>query len=86
MVIQSQNLLPLGAMARRLHVPSKWLRRQAETGHLPHLRADSQILFNPKLVEQLLIERATQGGLSLENRSDNRRENQRTQNEIQQDK
>jgi len=53
------KLLPLFAMARRLHVPNKWLRIEAEAGRLPCLIAGSQILFNPTIVEPLIIERAS---------------------------
>jgi hypothetical protein len=56
------NLLPLGAMARRVHVPSKWLRSEAEAGRIPHLKADTQLLFNPNVVEKLLALRAQSTG------------------------
>lgn len=56
--ISKSNLLPLGAMARRVHVPSKWLRNEAETGRIPHLKADTQFLFNPDIVENILVLRA----------------------------
>ena len=62
MITQTPNLLPLGAMARRVHVSTKWLRAQAESGRLPHLKADSQFLFNPEVVEKLLTDWATNGG------------------------
>jgi len=45
-------------MARRLRVPVKWLRSEAEAGRIPHLKADRVLLFDPETVEQLLIERA----------------------------
>ena len=51
-------LLPLSAMARRLRVPPKWLRTEAEAGRLPHLAAGGAILFDPETVERLLLERA----------------------------
>ncbi len=53
------KLLPLCAMARRVHVPSKWLRNEAEAERIPHLKADQQFLFNPEVVENLLIKRAS---------------------------
>jgi len=56
------KLLPLFAMARRLHVPNKWLRTEAEAGRLPCLIAGKQILFNPAIVEPLIIERASGQG------------------------
>lgn len=53
-------LLPLGPMARVLGVTSRWLRAEAEAGRLPHLHADTTILFDADLVEGLLAERARQ--------------------------
>ncbi len=55
------KLLPLYAVARRLHVPQNWLRAEAEAGNIPHLKAGRAILFNPDIVEKLLIERASKG-------------------------
>jgi len=56
-------------MARRLHVTTKWLRQEAETGRIPHLLAGDRLLFVPDVVMAVLIERATgsaphQGGVS----------------------
>ena len=56
------KLLTLGAMARRLGVETKWLRREAEVGILPHVKAGKTLLFNPDVVEQILVERASRGG------------------------
>jgi len=52
------NLLPLGAMARRLRVTTAWLREEAEAGRVPHLKADKRYLFAPAAVERVLSERA----------------------------
>jgi len=49
--------LNLGPMARRVRVPAKWLRAEAEAGRIPHLRAGSAFLFDPGVVERLLLER-----------------------------
>jgi len=46
-------------MARRLFVPAKWLRDEAEASRLPHLKAGNVLLFNPEVVERVLIERAS---------------------------
>jgi hypothetical protein len=54
-------LVPLGAMARRAHVPSKWLRQLAESGEIPHLNADGRILFNPSTVHRHLATLAAGG-------------------------
>jgi hypothetical protein len=56
-------LLPLNETARLLRVPPKWLRAEAEAGRLPHLKADTALLFDPDLVEQLLLERARKEGV-----------------------
>ena len=53
-------LLPLGATARILHVPATWLRHEAQAGRIPHLKAGKSLLFDPDLVERLLLERARQ--------------------------
>jgi hypothetical protein len=55
------TVLPLGVTARLLHVPAWWLRSEAEAGRIPHLRAGKVLLFDPDLVERLLIERARKG-------------------------
>jgi hypothetical protein len=47
-------------MARHLRVPVKWLRAEAEAGRIPCLKADTAILFDPELVENVLLERARQ--------------------------
>jgi len=58
MCLAQNKLLPLGSMARRLKVSSRWLRIEAESGRLPHLKADNQILFEPNTVIDILVERA----------------------------
>ena len=57
-MITQSRLLPVGAMARRLRVPVKWLREEAETGRVPCLMAGKAILFDPEAVECVLLERA----------------------------
>lgn len=47
-------------MARRLHVSVAWLRSESEADRLPHVKADNQILFDPELVEAVLLQRARQ--------------------------
>lgn len=51
-------LLPIGPMARRLRVPVRWLRAEAEAGRIPHVRAERVLLFDPEAVERVLLERA----------------------------
>lgn len=57
-MISIQKLLPVGPMARRLRVPVRWLRAEAEAGRLPHVKAERQFLFDPETVERVLLERA----------------------------
>lgn len=62
-MIQSEpKLLPLGPTARRLRVPVKWLREEAEAGRVPHLKAGTSLLFDFDAVERVLLDRARQGG------------------------
>ena len=49
-------------MARRLRVPARWLRAEAEAGRVPCLKADNALLFDPETVERVLWERARRGG------------------------
>ena len=51
-------LCPLGITARLLHVPVAWLRAEAEAGRVPHLQAGRALLFDPDVVERVLLERA----------------------------
>lgn len=48
-------------MARTIGVPVHWLKREAEAGRIPHLRADRVYLFNPEVVRRVLLERAKRG-------------------------
>ncbi|MEK6676613.1 MAG: hypothetical protein AABZ47_13295 [Planctomycetota bacterium] len=58
--METNTLLPVGPMARRLRVPVLWLRLEVEAGRIPHLRAGRQFLFHPTTVERILTERAAQ--------------------------
>jgi len=55
------KLVPLGVMARLLHVPTKWLRAEAEAGRVPALRAGDRFVFRPDVVSPLVAERAAEG-------------------------
>lgn len=52
------ELLNLSAMARRLRVSQRWLRREVEAGRLPAIKADNRFLFSRMAVERALLERA----------------------------
>lgn len=54
---ENKKPLYLGAMARRLRVPTTWLRAEAEAGRIPHLRAGCALLFDPEVVERILFDR-----------------------------
>jgi hypothetical protein len=58
--VENETLLPLGTMARKVRVPSTWLRKEAEEGRVPHLNAGGQLLFNSSIVEKLLLSMASQ--------------------------
>jgi hypothetical protein len=49
-------------MARRLRVPARWLRAEADAGRVPCLKAENAILFDADEVERVLLRRARQGG------------------------
>lgn len=54
----TSRLLPLNVIARRLRVPVRWLRSEAEAGRIPSLRADNQYLCEFEAVEAVLLQRA----------------------------
>lgn len=53
------KLLPDKAMGRRLGVDPKWLCEELRAGRLPGVLAGKTALFNPDVVERILLERAT---------------------------
>lgn len=57
-MFESKDLANLPALARHLRVPASWLRAEADSGRIPHLKAGSQRLFNVAAVERVLAERA----------------------------
>lgn len=57
-IVTENNLIKTGAMARRIGVPVKWLKDEAEAGTIPSLKAGKIFLFNPAVVESILMERA----------------------------
>lgn len=54
----TDKVLNLSRMARRLGVTQTWLRREAQAGRVPALRADSRFLFEPEAVEEAVAHRA----------------------------
>ncbi len=55
------RLLPVNVVARRLRIPAKWLRDEAEAGRIPCLRAGNRILCDLEAVEAALLDRAREG-------------------------
>jgi hypothetical protein len=52
------ELLPLARAARRIGVPIRWLRAEAEAGRVPCLRAGARYLFDLGALTATLAERA----------------------------
>lgn len=52
------RLWPAGSLATRLGVKSRWLIEEAAAGRIPGVRADHTWLFDPEVVERILLERA----------------------------
>ena len=53
-----KRLLKTGPMARRVGVPVRWLRAEADAGRIPALKAENVYLFDPAVVIDLLAQRA----------------------------
>ena len=60
MDITKPKYVNVKAAAFELGVPAAWLRREADAGRIPCLRAGRKRLFNPKAVLNVLAERAVQ--------------------------
>ncbi len=45
-------------VAKALSVDVRWLRREARSGRLPSVRAGKTFLFDPAVVERVLLQRA----------------------------
>ncbi len=58
---ETDSLVPLSVLARRLRVKSAWLRGEAEAERLPHLRAGDTFLFHEPTVRRVLANRAAKG-------------------------
>ena len=56
--MSNERLVHLLRLSRVLGVPGYWLRREAEEGRLPHLRAGRQYLFDEAVVREILLRRA----------------------------
>jgi hypothetical protein len=52
------ELCSLARMANHLRVTQSWLKKQADSGRVPCLKAGKQLLFNPTAVIQTLARRA----------------------------
>jgi len=57
-MINRSKLQPVGPTARYFRVPVAWLRTEAEEGRVPSLQAGKVFLFDPDVVEAVLLERA----------------------------
>ena len=57
-MVTTTRILPLNIVARRLRVPTRWLRAEAEAGRIPCLHAGNQFLCDPDAVEAALLKRA----------------------------
>jgi hypothetical protein len=66
----SSRLLPLNVVARRLRVPVRWLRVEADAGRIPSLRAHNQFLCDFEAVETALLERARRHATKTEGSRD----------------
>ena len=55
------ELLTLSRLARRLRIPAKWLKAEADAGRLPHLKAGPRYLFNAWAVQEALAAKAANG-------------------------
>ena len=60
--MDDKTFITLQALSRRLGLPAAWLKAEAEAGRIPSLRTSRRLMFNPEVVERVLIERAKADG------------------------
>lgn len=51
------KLLTLDQVSERTGLPVAWLRREADAGRLPHIRAGRSRMFDLETVHKALVER-----------------------------
>jgi excisionase family DNA binding protein len=61
------QLLSLPALAEALKLPESWIKAEADTGRIPHLKIGKRYRFNRDAVVRALAERAAQTGKAVEN-------------------
>ena len=54
----NDEVTKLNIVARRFGVPFRWLKKQAEAGKFPCIKAENIILVIPANVERFLVESA----------------------------
>lgn len=54
----NNNLIHIRTAARKYGLPLKWLKEQAQSGAIPALLADKQVLFDADILANWLSERA----------------------------
>lgn len=61
--MEQTELATLRDLSRRLRVSCAWLKFEADSGRIPHIKAGHQRLFNVEAVMRLLADRAARDGL-----------------------
>ena len=54
----AKTFIDVYELARRTGLPIAWLRCEARSNRIPHIKVGRRRMFNPDTVEQVLIERA----------------------------
>jgi glutathione S-transferase len=62
METKKENLIHIRVAARLYGLPTKWLRGKAQTGEIPALIADNQVLFDADILADWLARQARKGG------------------------
>lgn len=60
--MHNEKLLSLAELADHTGLPVAWLRREADAGRIPCIRAGRRRMFNPTTVLKVLAEQQTKGG------------------------
>jgi excisionase family DNA binding protein len=58
----NEKLFNLFGLAREMHLPVSWLKKEALDGRIPCLKVGRHLRFNKRAVEQALADIAAKGG------------------------
>lgn len=70
--MKTNSLLSLRALANETGLSAEWLKNEALSGHIPHLKVGRRLMFSLQAVREALLRRASEECLDESGPSDGR--------------